>query len=57
MADAPKLDERLAAQLAAALARVRFGRIVLTIHEGRVQDVEVAERTRLSLIADPPPQK
>ncbi len=33
--------------IAAALARIRFGDIRLTIHEGRPVQIEVTEKTRL----------
>ncbi|TKD49945.1 YezD family protein [Sphingomonas baiyangensis] len=35
------------AQVAAALDRVRFGAIQLTLHEGRVVQIDVTERQRL----------
>lgn len=39
--------------LTEALARLRFGDIRLTIHEGRLVQIDVTEKTRLTPAAGP----
>lgn len=48
----PGGDPAPLALVAAALSRLRFGEIRLTIHEGRAVQVDVTERTRLGPPAD-----
>ena len=42
-----RLEECLAA-IREALGRVRFGQVTITIHEGRVVQLEVTEKQRLA---------
>jgi hypothetical protein len=44
----PTAAEAALAHIAEALARVGFGEIRLTIHEGRLVQIDVTERTRFS---------
>lgn len=44
----PPVPAAVASILAETLARLRFGEIRLTIHNGRVLQVEVTEKTRLA---------
>jgi hypothetical protein len=47
-------DGEALALVAAALGRLRFGEIRLTVHEGRPVQVDVTERTRLAAPSDRP---
>jgi len=44
---AAALDEAIARVVADALRRVRYGTVTLTIHDGRVTEIDTTERTRL----------
>ena len=44
----PRTAEEGLALVAQALDRIRFGDIRLTIHEGRLVQVDITERTRLT---------
>lgn len=48
---AAPLDESVARLVADALRDLRFGTILLTVHEGRVTAIDTTQRTRL-----PPPK-
>lgn len=41
--------ERAVAAVRDALARLRFGTVALTIHDGQVTQIEVSEKHRLSI--------
>jgi len=45
---AQRLDESLA-NVRQALAGLRFGSVVITVHEGRVVQLDVTEKRRLSI--------
>jgi hypothetical protein len=47
-ANAPKQTDAALALIAEALDRLRFGDIRLTVHEGRLVQIDVTERTRLT---------
>ena len=42
------VPEAAVAQIVAALGRIRFGDIRLTVHEGRLVQLDITERTRFS---------
>ena len=41
-------NEKVIASVAEAIARLRFGGIALTVHDGRVVQIEVTERQRFT---------
>jgi len=47
-ADAGSPAERVLALVSEQLARIRYGSIALSIHDGRVVQIEVSEKTRLA---------
>lgn len=47
-ADARTLPEALAV-VSEALGRLRYGTIQLTVHDGKVMQIDVTERTRLAV--------
>jgi hypothetical protein len=42
------VPEAAVAQIVAALGRIRFGDIRLTVHEGRLVQLDITERTRFA---------
>lgn len=48
LAAAPKPTDAALSLIAEALDRLRFGDIRLTVHEGRLVQIDVTERTRLT---------
>jgi len=47
--DAPNNDDRLPlAAIRDAIAKLRFGAVVLTVHDGRLVQMEVTERQRFA---------
>ena len=48
LAAAPKQTDAGLSLVAEALDRLRFGDIRLTVHEGRLVQIDVTERTRLT---------
>ncbi len=45
---AEAVPEAAVAQIVAALGRIRFGDIRLTVHEGRLVQLDITERTRFA---------
>jgi hypothetical protein len=45
---AETVPDRAVAQIIEALDRIRFGDIRLTVHEGRLVQIDITERTRFS---------
>ncbi len=47
-APAPKPGEATLALIQETLGRLRFGEVRLTVHDGRLVQIDVTERTRLT---------
>lgn len=42
----PSLPPEIVRQLVEAVASLEFGRVVITVHQGKVQEIERAEKVR-----------